>query len=143
MKKINNLLILFSLILGVTSCAADTTGKKATEVNNEVEVLYFHGSMRCRTCVAIEKVTKELIDTQFANDVKSGKLIFKEVDLGTKDGEKLGDKYEIAFSSILIVKKDGSKEKVANLTEDGFKYAINDKAKLQSIISAQIKEYLK
>ena len=143
MKKIKELLLIFSLVLTITACAADTKGKTTSAAKNGVEVLYFHGPMRCRTCVAIEKATKELIDSQFANDVKSGKLVYKEVDLGTKEGEKIGDRYEIAFSSLLIVKKEGGKEKVINLTEDGFKYAVSDKAKLQSIISARLKELLK
>lgn len=118
--------------------------KKATSATKPVvEVLYFHGPQRCRTCVALEKATKELINSQFANQVKSGSVKFREIDLSTKEGEKLGDKYEIAWSSLIIVRKQGGKEKVTDMTDDGFRYAVKDKAKIQTLIKNKINEYLK
>lgn len=108
-----------------------------------VEVLYFHGPQRCRTCVALQNATKEVVDAEFAGKLKSGSVRFREIDLSTKEGEKLGNKYEISWSSLLIVKHEGNKEKVADLTDDGFRYAVKDKEKIQSIISQKITEFLK
>lgn len=114
--------------------------KSATPV---VEVLYFHGPQRCKTCVALQKAAKELVEAKFAKELKSGRVKFREIDLSTKAGEKLGDKYEIAWSSLVVVRKQGKKEKVANLTDDGFRYAVNNKAKIQSILQRKITEFLK
>ena len=108
-----------------------------------VEVLYFHGPQRCRTCVALQNATKEVVDAKFVSELKSGRVKFKEIDLSTKEGEKLGNKYEISWSSLLIVRHEGKKEKVADLTDDGFRYAVNNKEKIQSIISQKITEFLK
>lgn len=108
-----------------------------------VEVLYFHGPQRCKTCVALQKAAKELVDTKFAKELKSGRVIFREIDLTTKGGEKLGDRYEVAWSSLVVVRKQGKKEKSEDLTEDGFRYAVNNKAKIQSILQNKITEYLK
>lgn len=114
--------------------------KSATPV---VEVLYFHGSQRCKTCVALQKASKELVDAKFASQMKSGRVKFREIDLSTKEGEKLGDKYEIAWSSLVVVRKQGKKEKFVDLTDDGFRYAVNNKAKIQSILQQKIIEFLK
>lgn len=108
-----------------------------------VEVLYFHGPQRCKTCVALQKAAKELVDTKFAKELKSGRVIFREIDLTTKEGETLGDRYEVAWSSLVVVRKQGKKEKSEDLTEDGFRYAVNNKAKIQSILQNKITEYLK
>lgn len=133
------MLVAFPFVL----CQAQTKKAVANLSKPVVEVLYFHGSQRCKTCVALEKATKELIATQFADKVKSGSVKFREVNLSTKEGEKLGDKYEIAWSSLIIVRKQGKKEKYVDLTNAGFRYAVNDKAKIQTLIKNQINEFLK
>lgn len=120
--------------------AKKAIAKSATPI---VEVLYFHGPQRCRTCVALQKAAKELVNAEFAKELKSGRVKFREIDLSSKEGEKLGDKYEIAWSSLVVVRKQGKKEKSADLTDDGFRYAVKNKAKIQSILQRKINEYLK
>ena len=80
MKQMKHFLILFALMIGLTACAADAQKKEETPKDG-VEVLYFHGKQRCATCQAIEKETKALIDSQFADAVKSGKVRFRVVDI--------------------------------------------------------------
>lgn len=111
--------------------------------NPVVEVIYFHGPQRCKTCVELEKVAKETINSKFGSQVKSGKVQFKTIDVGTPSGEKIADKYEVAWSALIIVRKDGKREKYIDLTKDGFKFAVKDPAKLKSIIANQINAYLK
>lgn len=108
-----------------------------------VEVIYFHGPQRCKTCVELEKVAKETVNIKFGSQVKSGKVSFKTVDVGTSAGEQIADKYEVAWSALIIVRKDGKKEKYVDLTKDGFKYAVKDPDKLKGIIANQINTYLK
>lgn len=52
MKKI---LIIFALILGLTSCTgkAETNRQSGDSEKDCVEVIYFHGKQRCATCMAI------------------------------------------------------------------------------------------
>ena len=49
----------------------------------------------------------------------------------------------VAWSALVIVRKDGKKEKYVDLTKDGFKYAVKDPDKLKGIIANQINAYLK
>lgn len=137
--------MIFALIIGLMSCSNSRQNEvKASEpADGVVEVLYLHGPQRCRTCVALEKATKEVLETKFTQQIKNGKVIFRDIDLSTKEGEKIGDKYEVAWSSLIIVRKDGKKEKVTDMTDDGFRYAINNKAKIQALIQQKINDYLK
>lgn len=143
MRHFKYLLLVMLMAFPFVLCQAQTKKTTSTASKPVVEVLYFHGPQRCKTCVALEKATKEVIESQFASQVKSGNVKFREIDLSTKEGEKLGDKYEIAWSSLVIVRKQGKKEKVADMTDDGFRYAVNDKAKIQALIKNKINEFLK
>ena len=142
MKKLSYLLMIVAIMIPFMVLNAQSPSQKSAN-SPVVEVLYFHGPQRCKTCVALENAAKEVVNTRFANDVKSSKVKFKEIDLSTKEGEKIGDKYEVAWSSLIIVRKDGKKEKIANLTDDGFRYAVNNKVKIQGLIADKIKEFLK
>lgn len=143
MRKIKYLLLVMLMAFPFVLCQAQAKKTISKSTNHVVEVLYFHGPQRCKTCVALEKATKEVLNSKFASQMKTGKVKYREIDLSIKDGEKLGDKYEVAWSSLIIVCKQGKKEKVADLTDDGFKYAVKNKAKIQSIIQNKINEFLK
>lgn len=142
MRQMKHLLILLALMIGLTACAADAQ-KKEDSPKNGVEVLYFHGKQRCATCQAIEKETKALIDSQFADAVKSGKLRFRIVDITKAENEALADKYEITWSSLVIVKYNNGKETSENLTQFAFANARSNPAQFKKELAAKINQMLK
>lgn len=77
-----------------------------------VQVLYFHGKQRCVTCNAIERLTREVVDSMGRDGV-----VMRVIDLN--EDESLADQYEVTWSS-LILDRDG---RVENLTQMGFGYA--------------------
>lgn len=78
-------------ILTLAACGnnqnANTQAAAQIEQEDAVEVLYFHGKQRCITCNAIERLTKEVIEQDFAQQLKDGKIIFKVIDISTKEDE--------------------------------------------------------
>ena len=117
-------LFVIAAALMLISCDSTPSKKQAKTIADDVtQVLYFHGKQRCVTCNAIEKLTKEVVDS-----LDNEKIAMKVIDI-TKD-EATADKYEVTWSS-LILDRGG---KVQNLTEMGFGYAKNQpqvfKAKL-------------
>ena len=116
-------LLMIALCVGMVACGNGNTkneSKAEKQMKKDVvEVLYFHGKQRCATCMAIEKNTKELMESTFAEKLKNGKLVFKSVDI-TKE-ETLADKYEVSWSSLIIVDYDmNGKEEATNMTEFAF-----------------------
>ncbi len=95
MKRI---FLLAILCLGLASCGAKEEKKEEkpqSDTQKEVvEVLYFHGKQRCPTCIAIEERTKEVVEGEFAANLKDGSLVFKSIDI--EENEALADKYEIS-----------------------------------------------
>lgn len=141
------LLFILLAVIGLTSCGnnqsanAQTTAK--TTQKEYVEVLYFHGKQRCVTCNAIEKLTKEVIDKDFAGQLKDGKIVFKVIDISTKEGEKIADKYEVTWSSLFINKWKGGKESKNNMTDFGFSYAKGSPDVFKAGVKKKIEELLK
>ena len=141
MRKV---LVILTLCMGMVAC---TGGKNKNVAENRqtkkdaVEVLYFHGAQRCATCMAIEKNTKELVETAYAEPLKSGNLTFRSVDI-TKE-EALAERYEVSWSSLILVDYDKSgKESAANLTEFAFGNARTAPDKFKQGLSARITEML-
>ena len=142
MKQMKLSLILLALMIGLTACAVDAQKNEDTPKDG-VEVLYFHGKQRCATCQAIEKETKSLIDAQFADAVKSGKVRFRVVDITKAENEALADKYEITWSSLVIVKYNNGKETSENLTQFAFANARSNPAQFKKELAAKINRMLK
>lgn len=119
MKKV---MLFLTLIIGLISCNGGeaTTANAAEPVKDHVEVIYFHGKQRCATCMAIEKEAKAVVERQFANDVKNGKVVFRTIDISDPKNESLANKYEVSWSSLYLTTFKNGKETRQNLTEFGF-----------------------
>ena len=105
----------------------------------KVEVYYFHFTRRCMTCNNVEKVSKEAVEKQYAEKVKTGEITFKSINLEEKEGEVIGTKLKVEGQALLIVSGD----KRVDLTEKGFLYANNSPEKLKAEIKKAIDEMLK
>lgn len=125
----NKLICFFAICLGLVACNGSGTKKNAAagvgqtqvqEQTDRVEVLYFHGKQRCATCVAIEKNAREAVETQFADEIKRGTVVFKSIDISVSENEKIAEKYEVTWSSLFVCKWQGGKETFENLTGYAF-----------------------
>lgn len=138
-------LLLIALCMGMVACGngnAENESKSENQVKKDVvEVLYFHGKQRCATCIAIEKNTKDLLETTFADKLKSGKLVFNSVDISEE--ETLADKYKVSWSSLIIVNynKNG-KEEAENMTEFAFGNARSNPDNFKKGVAEQINTML-
>ncbi|MBP7103204.1 MAG: thioredoxin [Bacteroidales bacterium] len=123
MKKTALVLMAALFLLSCSNKKQEQTQVKAEIQADGIEVLYFHGKQRCKSCVSIELRTKEMLDTYFAQEMKDGKIVFKAIDFSLTENEPIADKYEIAWSSLLLIKHQNGDETVKNLTDFGFSYA--------------------
>lgn len=136
-------LLMIALCMGMVACGNSNAKNESKEQvkNDVVEVLYFHNKQRCATCVAIEKNTTELLETTFADKLRSGKLVFKSVDI--TEEETLADKYEVSWSSLIIVDYDkNGKEESTNMTEFAFGNARTNLESFKKGIAEQINTML-
>lgn len=133
--KRNLLLVVFSLF--ALLLMAQGKGK------NYVEVLYFHGKQRCATCIAIEKYAREVVEKDFANEQKKGKVVFKVVDISSYKGEKMAKNYRVTWSSLFINGWKKGKETRNDMTAFAFKNARSNTDEFEKAVNAMIKKLLK
>ncbi len=133
MKVIAIALLFMSIVL--SACAqTDSTKTVSTAESDGIEVLYFHGKQRCATCIAIERQTKQAVE-----ELSDNRLTMRTIDISKKENESIVEKYEVAWSSLIVVKGDN----VLNLTDLGFSLARNNPDGFRERLKSEIKQLLK
>ena len=147
--KARNLKMVVLSIIGLfilSSCQ----GKQSEKISEDetgttaagIEVIYFFGKQRCSTCVAIEKYSKEALDSVFADKIRDGSIIFKSIDITTPEGERLADLFEVSSSSLYIVDNNPNKPEKVDMTAFGFRNARNNPQVYKQGVIDQINKFL-
>lgn len=145
MKK-TLLLALFAALL--VSCGDGKTENKqevaeataleqtvATVDASIINVYYFHGKQRCKTCIAVGDLTAKTIKEAYQGNEN---VKFIEVDTSDKQFENLVEKYEVSWNALIIAKGDQS----IDLTEQAFANAINSPDVLAKLIKEEVDKNL-
>jgi len=124
------------LVFSGASCKAQTEKKQTVSANsgNDVEVYYFHRTVRCVTCKTVEAEARKNIEMLYADQVKTGKISFTSLNLEEATGKAMGDKLGVNSQTLLIVKGD---QKI-NITNEGFLYAVSKPDKFKEIIKEKV-----
>lgn len=69
---------------------------------HQVIVYYFHGTKRCATCLKLEAYTTEAVDSAFAEQLKSGALVFRVVNTDSTGNEHFTDDYQLYTKSVIL-----------------------------------------
>ncbi|MFA6770393.1 MAG: nitrophenyl compound nitroreductase subunit ArsF family protein [Bacteroidales bacterium] len=115
--------------------SAETIDQTNLTDANTVYIYYFHGKQRCKTCIAVEKIVKETIDSSFTEE---SKVKFNVVLTDEAVNKPLVDKYEISWNSLIIAKGENS----VNLTEEAFANAVNKPQVLIDLIKKEVNSRL-
>ncbi len=131
------LLIVLSCLALMVSCGAGGqkegksagTSTKVAKASDVVEVLSFHTKKRCVTCLAIENLTKEVVE-----GLKDSKVVLKVIDISDKANSEIADKYEATWSALHL---DNGATK-SDLTKMAFANARNNPDKFKELLLAEI-----
>lgn len=96
--------------------AASEPVPDATQDDGVIRVYYFHGDVRCKTCLAIEARTSEIVSRVFADEIASGWLRFERVNYDEPANRHFREEYRLAFSTV-VVQGAGEDRKWENLAE--------------------------
>lgn len=132
-----------SILLCMMASLFAITTLAQTNAKDYVEVVYFHGKQRCATCMAIEKYAREVVEKDFANEKKAGKVVFKVVDITTAEGAKLAKRYRVTWSSLYINGWKKGKEKRNDMTQFSFRYARSNPDQFKKGVRGKVNELLR
>ena len=75
-----------------------------------VVVYYFHGTIRCSTCIKIESLTVEAVEMEFAQKLKEGKVRIKILNMEEDQNSHFETDYQLSAQSVIISKVSESVE---------------------------------
>lgn len=117
-----------------------TTQPTTAADDQKVVVYYLHATFRCVTCNAVEAMTDELIRTEFADALASGRLEWKRVDY--LQDEQLANRYNVGGNIVVVARFRGGKEVGARRLDKVMNLA-NDRAQFMDYVRPTIVESLK
>jgi len=113
-KAVTLLLGLVFISFGCGKTASDGNGDAASagassQGRPDRAVVYMmHRTIRCAACKQVETMTDELLRTEFANELKDGRVEWKQVDF--QEQEKLAKRYGVTGSTLVVVRFQDAKE---------------------------------
>lgn len=139
------LLLSTFILLLFNSCQAqeDRTKTMATnEQGKRIEVIDFHTTHRCKTCLKIEDNTKKLLQSQFGQEMKEGRIKFFTVNIDEEKNAALAERFEAAGTSLFLNVVRNGKEHHIDLTNWAFMKAFEEE-EFASELKQKIVEQLK
>lgn len=117
MKKTS--LLLFAILFSIMGYCQDEEIKAK---KSHIDIFYFHRTDRCETCVSIEENTKNVLETNFAAEVKEGTISFESINFEGEEDKEIIKKYKADGPSLFLTKVKKTKETTKNLTD----FALNN-----------------
>ncbi len=77
---------------------------------------YFHGKFRCASCVKIEALSRKAVTEGFPEELKSGRLQFREVNVDEASNRHFIAEYQLSSQSLILVAiRDGRQVRWKNM----------------------------
>ena len=137
-------LMYIALLAMVMMCGKAIATNRVSAKAATVEVVVFHGVKQCQTCQAIKKNSQE-VAVEVAKTLSGGKkVVYKVIDFSKPENKKLAEKYQIAWTSLLMIKHgaDG-KETVTNLSAYAIENARTNTEAFRKTLANDIRALLK
>ena len=79
------------------------------ETTSETRVVayYFHRTMRCPTCLSIEKQSREAVEAGYADELESGQLEWHAVNIEAPGSEHFEQDFELEASALILAEMVG------------------------------------
>lgn len=140
--KIIQFAIFSMLFLTAFNGQEESKINNATATKNKIEIIDFHTTHRCKTCLKIENNTKTLLQTTYKKEIKAGKISFRMINIDEKANYAIAERFEAAGTALFINVIKNGKERHIDLTNFAFMKAFNDK-EFASGLKAKIDKQLK
>jgi thiol-disulfide isomerase/thioredoxin len=112
-----------------------------SENSKQLVVYYFMSTYRCPSCIYIEKTTKAVVENVFASQVKTGRVIFKVINIDEPANKHYDKDYKLYAQSVILSDvKDGKELRWLNL--DKIWKLLNNDKEFQEYIAKEINSYL-
>lgn len=91
--------------------------------NLKLQIYYFHSTRRCLTCNSIEDNMKQVLESDFKDEVEQGIIDFKALNIEDAENKALAEKYLATGASLHLIEIKDGVEIDNDLTNYAFSYA--------------------
>jgi hypothetical protein len=137
------ILALVMLITASVAGAGDAAESKSEPAgaDHKLVVYYFHTTVRCATCRKLESLTREVIESRFADEVKNARLEYRVVNTDEDGNGHFINDYSLFTKSIVLSDvKGGAQFRWKNL--DKIWEKIRDEEAFRQYVEDEIRSYL-
>ena len=94
----------------------ESRGENLHGSGKRVVAYYFHVRVRCASCMKIESLSGKVLRDRFPEDLRTGRLAFREVNVDDPANRHFIDDYGLSSQSLVIVEyRDGRQVRWKNL----------------------------
>lgn len=101
------------------AAGVDKSGRQGTEENAaRIVACYFHGNLRCSTCLTIEAQAREIVESGFAREIQSGLIEWRVVNFDQPGNEHFIEDFQLPSSSLVLLKEQKGTVLEFNILQD-------------------------
>ncbi len=105
-------------------------------------LVLFHAKVRCRTCTTMEQHVKQVLDSDFKDELEAGVFDFHVLDYEAPETKRIVEKYKIATATVLIFEqKEGEYGEGVNLAELSWKLVGNE-SEFKKMVEKHLKDFI-
>lgn len=137
MKQIYWIALVFLLSFGYT----ESKPMKKADFDS-IRVIYFHGTTRCKECIAIETFAQGTLQKNFKEGLKSGKIRWNSIDFLDEKNEHYQEDYKLETQALILAKYEKGKQvswldlpKIWNFTGDASKF--------EKYVTGELKKFIR
>ncbi len=117
------------------------TAKSPDKSSPTVIAYYFHRTMRCPTCLAIETNAARVIEEGFSKQIGDGSLMWIPFNLDDPGGEDFEKEFDVSAST-LVLSKQGNKNHTEYKKPGKVWDFIGNPVKFDEYVQTEVKEFL-
>lgn len=145
-KLFGAILVIFALTALILPVVKDGgVSRRADEATPEKDddtliVYYFHGTQRCRTCNAIEKMARNVVETRFGKALSEKRIVFKSVNVDDQANEHFVSTYSLSMRTVVLARGKAFKrlDKVWQLVRDEKKFSEYLESEIKDMIDKEV-----
>ncbi len=93
-----------------SSASAPSVEEALTLPADGIVVTYFTTNVRCPSCHKIENLTRETIESKFAEALANGTLIFRVINVDRPENKHFIDEYQLVSKTVIVSERHAGKE---------------------------------
>ncbi|MGA4644835.1 nitrophenyl compound nitroreductase subunit ArsF family protein [Limisphaera sp. 4302-co] len=131
----------FTLLPDSQSVARNTNQAVTNAAAHTVTAYYFHGTVRCETCLLIEALARAVVEQQFGADLAAKRLIWESVNYDLPENRHFLTDYKLTCPSLVLVLRQEGKPERWKLLADTWQL-VHEPDKLISYVESEVRNFL-